>query len=280
MNETVKIWTDISLSDLNSSRLLYENGHYRTSYFFFQQATEKANKAVAILGGEFNEKELRRISHNQLQIYKKLCINEEQDVKELLELFESFPQIGNHKIFENTNFIKFRKSLIDNVDFIDGLKNYDIVHISTKELDSLLKELIKIKDIRITIPHEFDSIFKTKMLAISDWIGKYGTEKALEDKQKLEEILNNNEHYYKLYDIIMNRIFPLVLDLNFITKTLYFCAIITIQHTSLTRYPENNINPNSLYNKRLPIVKKQNEFMVLLNEAIMRLKNINEKDAR
>ncbi len=144
MNETVKIWTDISLSDLNSSRLLYENGHYRTSYFFFQQATEKANKAVAILGGEFNEKELRRISHNQLQIYKKLCINEEQDVKELLELFESFPQIGNHKIFENTNFIKFRKSLIDHFDFIDGLKNFVIGHIASKEFNSVLKQLIKI----------------------------------------------------------------------------------------------------------------------------------------
>jgi len=63
----------------------------------------------------------------------------------------------------------------------------------------------------------------------------------------------------------------MVIDLAFINLTLYFCAIITVQHSSLTRYPDDNVNPDMVYTKRLPLVKKQNEFMDLLDKALIKL---------
>ena len=72
MNKNVSIWIDLSLSDLKSSKLLYDNSQFRTSYFFFQQATEKANKALALLGGLLSETELKNNSAVALIIYLKI----------------------------------------------------------------------------------------------------------------------------------------------------------------------------------------------------------------
>lgn len=278
MNETVKIWTDISLSDLNSSRLLYEKRHYRTSYFLFQQASEKANKALALLGGEFTEKELRNFSHDQLRIYKETSLKKDIKINRLLSLFEQHPKISNHKIIEKTNFIGFNKSLKDGVNCIVNLKEYDLVHISTKNLNLLLKQLTIFKNTQIEIPINFESAFKTTMLDVADWIGQFGTEKAISDKTNLEKLISDEKQSNQLCDLMINRIFPLLIDLVFVNMTLYMCAIITIQHSSLTRYSEENINPDLIYTKRLPIVKKQKEFMDLLNEVILIIKRINQEN--
>jgi len=276
MNETVKIWTDISLSDLNSSRLLYENGHYRTSYFLFQQATEKANKAFAHLAGLFSETEFKDIQHDQMKIYRKSIIKQERIIDTLIQLFEPYPKIANHKIFEKTNFTEYQKSLLNGVSFIDSLRNNDLVRISAYDLNSIIKQLIKLRDTQIKIPRNFDFLFKTKILEVTDWIGQLGTEKAIEEKEKLEKLINDQEQSSQLYDLMVTQVFPLLIDLVFVNVTLYVCALITIQHSSLTRYPEYNINPDSIYIKRLPVVKKQNEFMDLLNEATLKINRINQ----
>lgn len=278
MNETVKIWTDISLSDLNSSRLLYENRHYRTSYFLFQQASEKMNKALALLGGEFTEKELRNFSHDQLRIYKETSLKQDIKINRLLSLFEQHPKISNHKIVEEKKFIGLHNSLKDGVNFITGLKEYDLVNISTKDLNLILKQLTRLKNIQLEIPIDFESAFKTTMLDVADWIGQFGTEKAISDKANLEKLISDEKQSNQLYDLMINSIFPLLIDLVFVNMTLYMCAMITIQHSSLTRYSEENINPDLIYTKRLPIVKKQKEFMDLLNEVILIIKRINQEN--
>jgi len=278
MNETVKTWTDISLSDINSSRLLYENRHYRTSYFLFQQASEKANKALALLSGEFTEEELRKFSHDQLRIYKEMSLNQGIKIDRLISLFEQQPKISNHKIIEKTNLIGFHNSLKDGANFIVGLKEYDLVNISTKDLNLILKQLTRLKNTQIEIPIDFESAFKTTMLDIADWIGQFGTEKAISEKANIEKLISDEEQSNQLYDLMINRIFPLLIDLVFVNMTLYMCAMITIQHSSLTRYSKENINPDLIYTKRLPVVKKQKEFMDLLNEVTLIIKRINQEN--
>ena len=278
MNETVKIWTDISLSDLNSSRLLYENRHYRTSYFLFQQASEKANKALALLGGEFTEQELRKFSHDQLRIHKETSIKQDKKIKRLISLFEQHPKILNHKIVEKKDFIGFHNSLTDGVNFIACLKEYDLVNISTKDLNLILKQLTRLKNTQLEIPLDFESAFKTTMLEVADWIGQFGTVKAISDKANLEKLISDEKQSSQLYDLMINSIFPLLIDLVFVNMTLYMCAIITIQHSTLTRYSEENINPDLIYTKRLPVVKKQKGFMDLLNEVILIIKRINQEN--
>jgi HEPN domain-containing protein len=275
MNETVKIWTDLSMSDLNSSRLLHNSGHYRTSYFFFQQATEKANKAFALFAGLLSDKEFKDIQHDQLKIYRRTIVKWESEIKTLIQVLKPYPKVANHKILSKTNFTEYQKTLSEGVSFIDSLRNYDLVNIPTRDLNYLIRQLKKIREVKFRIPRDFETIFKTQMLGVADWIEQFETQEAIEAKAKFQKFINNKEQAKQLYDLITNQILPFVIDIVFVNFTLYLCAIITIQHSSLTRYPNNNINPETIYTKRLPLVKKQTEFMDLLEEAISKLNRIN-----
>lgn len=89
---------------------------------------------------------------------------------------------------------------------------------------------------------------------------------------QLEEIFGNEA---KVSEFI-SMFFIGMIDNAYISYTLYFAALVTIQHSSLTRYPDfkKNINPIDLYNYKLPTIKKQNDFMDLLESALNRLTKV------
>jgi hypothetical protein len=60
-------------------------------------------------------------------------------------------------------------------------------------------------------------------------------------------------------------------DLYFIYFTIKVCALLTIKHSSLTRYPEEGKDPLKIYRSTLPLIKKQPLFMNLLELAIHKL---------
>ncbi|MDO1499447.1 HEPN domain-containing protein [Winogradskyella maritima] len=72
MQTIINTWLNIALNDLESAILLHRNGKYRNSYFLFQQASEKANKAAALFSGDFTEKESRRHSTINLKSQERL----------------------------------------------------------------------------------------------------------------------------------------------------------------------------------------------------------------
>ncbi len=275
MNSTVKIWLEIALSDLKSASLLYDNEHYRTSYFFFQQASEKANKALALLNGKLSKKEFDDIKHDQLKIYKKTIVKQENEIKKFIEIINPLPKVLNHEILSKSNITEYSQSLKDSTSFIDSLKNYDLVNIAISDLVYLLAQLKEIKETKINVPNDYEKIFETKMLGITDWIGNLKTHEAINVKEDLLNFIVNKEQTKQFYDIIKKQIFPMMIDLVFINLTFYVCAIITIQHSSLTRYAENDINPDNIYIKQLPIIVKQDAFMDMLYEAICKLDRIN-----
>lgn len=275
MNETVKIWTDLSRSDLKSSRLLYDNGHHRTSYFFFQQSAEKANKALAHFAGLLNDKEFKDIQHDQLKIYRKTIAKQEGEIKTLIHLLKPYPKVADHQILQQTNFTDYQQTLKEGLSFIDSLRSYDLVNIPAKDLNLLLGQLNAVKNIKLKIPRDFEAVFKNQMLGVANWIGQFETQDAIEAKIDFIKFMDDPDNIKTFYDLIVKQILPMVIDLAFVNLTLYFCAILTVQHSSLTRYPDDNVNPETIYTKRLPIAKKQKEFMYLLDKALLKLTKLN-----
>lgn len=275
MNETTKLWIDLARSDLKSSRFLYENGHHRTSYFFFQQASEKANKAFAHLAGLLSDKEFRNIQHDQLKIYRKTIAKQEGEIKTLVHALKPYPKVANHQILQQTNFADYQQTLSDGLSSIDSLRSYNLVNIPAKDLNLLLGQLNAVKNTKLKIPRDFEAVLKTQMLGVADWIGQFETQDAIETKSEFLKFMDDSENAKKFYDLIVNQTLPLVIDLAFVNLTLYFCAIITIQHSSLARYPDDGVNPDTIYTKRLPLVKKQKEFMDLLDKALLKLTKLN-----
>lgn len=63
----------------------------------FQQTTEKANKAFALISEILTETELKTIQHDQTKIYRKAIVKQEKNILESIELFK---QIEIHKNLE------------------------------------------------------------------------------------------------------------------------------------------------------------------------------------
>lgn len=276
MNLTAEIWIDLATSDLESSRLLHDSRHFRTSYFLFQQVTEKANKAYALLTGILKENELQKINHDTLKIYRRTSVKQEQEIKTLVKVLEPYPKISQHKIFSKIHFTKYHETLSDGVRFMDGLRNEDLVNIAAADLNNLLRELKKIKTAKITLPSNYEKKMEKIMRDVADWIGQFGTDEALKAKKEFSDFISDKQKAKEFYDIMCNKMVPMMIDLSFVHMTLFFCAIITVQHSSLSRYPESGKNPDLIYTKRLPLVQKQKQFMDMLADSLERLRHLNK----
>jgi len=276
MNLKAEIWIDLATSDLKSSRLLHDSGHFRTSYFLFQQATEKANKAYALLTDILKEEELQKISHDTLKIYRRTTVKQEHEIKTLVKVLEPYPKVSQHKVLSKINFTKYHETLSDGVRFMDGLRKEDLVNIAATDLNDFLRELKKIKATKITLPVNYEKKMEKIMLDVADWIGQFGTDEALKAKMEFSDFISDKQNAKDFYDIMCNKMLPMMIDLSFVHMTLFYCAIITVQHSSLSRYPESRKNPDFIYTKRLPLIQKQKQFMDMLADSLERLKHFNK----
>lgn len=269
----------LSLSDLESSRILYDKRQYRTSYFFFQQAAEKANKAFGLFAEIITEEDLFRIQHNQTKIYRKGLSKQVETTEQFLGAMKVFPHLENHEFIKQIDTNEYEKYLKGGLSYIDSLHNLDLVNIPANELNSFLRELRKLerakqklKKERIDVSAKDRESFKRHMLLLADMIGSFGTEQAKEEKAKFEAFLGDKKQSEKLVNILVRKGLPLKLDEIFIATTLWLCAIVTVRHSSLTRYPDDaGNNPLDIYKKKLPIVSKQPQFMDFLEKALGRL---------
>ena len=274
MNNSIRIWLDVAESDLRSSRLLYSNKHYRTSYFFFQQAVEKANKSFALFNDGLEEKEFKKIGHNSLKINRKEIDKQLKDIKKITKQLESFPSVKNHNVYKIQNIPNYQYGLREALNFINNSKDYDLVYIEESEIDELLKRLKEIQNVTICFPDNSEEIFRSKLIEITDWISEFKTDKALMSREEYLELINNKELFHQFLDDLENEILPFIIDFTIVQLTLYFLSILTIQHLSLSRYPDKEINPDTIYTIGLPLVQKQPELMTLLEKAIELIKEL------
>jgi hypothetical protein len=134
------------------------------------------------------------------------------------------------------------------------------------------------------IPQNIEEQFVNKLKESFDWIGNWKVPQLQEEKKEFEAFTSEKNQIHIIFKAI-TKAQKAIIDIPFIFKTLYFCALITIRHSSLTRYPnfEKELNPIEIYNRKLPIIRKQPDFMELLDKAISKLlklvdvKNLNSK---
>jgi len=267
-----EIWIKIALDDLSAAQALYDAKHYRVSYFLFQQASEKANKAFALLSGRLTPGQLNDIKHDQLKIYRKNIVQQEDEIKQLINAFEPFPHTQNHEIINTSALQKYEKSLKQGKSFIDGIRARDMVNISAPELNYLYKQLVNLQKQEIKLPKGIKLKFEKVFLKIADWIGQFQTPEALNAKGGLLKLLEDKEQSKTIYDAVIGMM-QITVDLAFIQYTLYACALLTVQHSSLTRYPDAGKNPLLIYTPKLPLVRKQPAFIELLENAIAKMQH-------
>ena len=270
--ELAKNLLRLSLGDLESAMVLYEQQQFRNSYFCFQQSAEKANKAFGLFTGVITEDELLKIGHKPSKIYKKGLAGQQNKLDEFESALDRLPHLKNHQFVRNMDLDKFKKYLKSGLVQIDSLQGLDLVNIPTPDLNSYLRDLRQLETVKITIPKKDSLNFKSEMLVLADWIGTMGTTEALAGKGEFETMLNDESKFSEFTSILENHILPAYFDILFIQITFGTCAIITLQHSTLTRYPDEKGDPDDIYVKTLPLVKKQPQFMTFLEKALVKFK--------
>jgi HEPN domain-containing protein len=267
------VWIQLALNDIKSSRILYEKGEYRNAYFLFQQASEKANKAMWLISGFVTAEELFNLKHDQFKVFRTAIIKQLENVKEIQTILSHYPQAENKAIFENSKLALYKKNLAATQSFFDGAKQLDLVNIPTSELTQLHRKLLSLEKIKLKIPVEADRKVKKNWLDLADWIGNFNTPEAIEAKHQILEYISDPANAKDIVEQIIHSAF-IVVEMASIEYTLFACAVLTIQHSSISRYPDEKFNPIELYNLRLPLVKKMPLFVNSLEKAILKLSTI------
>ncbi len=272
----VALWIKLAISDLEASRVLYEAKQFRTSYSLFQQAAEKANKAFAMYAGLIQESELSDIRHDQFKLYRRTLVKQEKEFASFIAAIERLPSnVKEHEIFAQTKIHSFHQGQRQLINIIDGLKDQDLIKIPTFELNQLYKQLLSLKNDEIKLSGNIDKELKQTILKIADWAGSFGTPEAIAAKKEFEEIARDEERSKEMYTAMI-QVLRVTTDFAFIFYTLWICAVLTIQHSSLTRYPVNGQNPMKVYTAKLPLIKKQPVFMDLLEDVLYRMSKLNK----
>ncbi len=269
--ELIKEFLKIANKDLKSSKILYENLLYPQAMFYFSQSVEKANKAFALTTGNYTEKYIKEIGHDSTTIHKNAIIETKNRYQNLLRNLDELPDLKNLEFLANLDLQgEINKCDIALRDFADiKSENPSLVFMPKREIDNSLKEI------------QFTE--KEIEEGISD-IGNFELTEEMWNEQKDEitkqlsnsnnkelihhiedEFTNSNLTLQEMEDMIKNMYLGL-LHLTSISHPLYHLAIITLPHSVITRYPQNEFYPTKEYTRRLPIVRNlPNLFKVQSN---------------
>lgn len=267
-NNDYHVFFKLSLGDLAASRVLYTNGYYRQSFFLFQQASEKANKGYLLLTGESTINELRQSSHAQIGIYKNLTKKKRNYIDNMIKVIEPFQHTHQNEI-PFLNFTSYLKTLNNALEGFGELE-MKTQNISVDDLTNLTYELKDLEHIPIRRPRNLISIVKKHLTLHADWLKGFETAEIIESEKELRKVIHVRKKLHEISDISFE-VGIIQSKLLFSQLTLFVCAMITNKHSTSTRYADTGADPDNIYTKKLPIVRKQLQFMILLKKAIDRI---------
>lgn len=261
---------EIALRDLKAASILYDNKLFAQSYFLFQQASEKSNKALGVSTELIDEKAAKKLSHDQLEIHKISANSHLLEIEKFIFKLTENPEIQKHKLLNKIDLKSSEKSIIKGLEDLKLLQKLESLNFSRYDYKYFIDTLKELYEFRLKIDKKTKNELNIEIDKYLDFIDKFApSHYAIEVKKVFEEgnrvtILQNLEKFAKYQ-------FKLI----FIYYTFFFCAVVTSKHSISPRYPNKNTNPLLVYRKSNPIVKFQPIFMEYLFIAIKLFKKMN-----
>jgi HEPN domain-containing protein len=267
---------EIALRDIRASKVLFKEKLYAQSYFSFQQASEKATKAYGLFSEIISENELKKdIQHNQLKIFRKAIVKEEKEIKSSLETLNSRPNVAKHQYFNRENIDKHLKNLENGLKFHDGAKQLNLLTYKKEELLYYIEGMDEIYRLRIKFVKKEKQKILNEIKELIQFGSSFVSPQYIEE---LQEVLKeeNQKEYFEILEGYLNQYYRAI----FIHYTFYFCALITIRHSNLSRYPDGGENPTTFYNLKNQSVKYQEDFLYYLERALKIFRKIASHTAK
>ena len=270
-NNIASIWLSLAAGDLKSSRILYEKRQYRNAYFMFQQASEKANKAMWLITGILQPDDLFKLSHDQFKTYRSQYKKQLESAETYLAIVRQYTEPAGQEMIEPGRLENHATDIRNKIGYLDGAREKDLVNIPLRDLTTTHRILVQLEKQKITIPHIPDEELIAFFGRLVSWIATFKNEESLKAQEQINGYISVPENREQMRQYLVKAVYVIV-DWAFIEHVLSVCAALTIQHSSRTRYPHNGIDPSAIYTRKLPLVKKQPFFIDMLEKALKRMK--------
>lgn len=268
----------ISQSDLGSAEILYSKGHYGQAVFSFQQSVEKLSKSFGLFAGIIKENELKGrsgIGHEGTKIFEKHYSNVEKDYQIIYEKVMNSPNPPNKSVMKAMGILQAINQAKRISKKLEKFRNDSIglVFVPAKEIREVFEEVDKEYGKILGRPFvktEFNEYVKT-VSGVLDSLEYLNPSKVQEEKAKLiaMDMKEFETKYYAKIKMNIAKFLRLYL-------TLFFLNIIVLPHSSLSRYPELEVqhSPSKVYTKKLPLVKSLPYLIERQREAILEYKSL------
>jgi len=176
-----------------------------------------------------------------------------------------FPWLETSPISGDIDIREYKKKMQVGIQLFDKLFNSDLQNISLHVLEQTLSELSEMEKANFLMPEGFTENFKTGMLKYGEWLDKNG-KLSEEQKMQMKSDLNNAELMEDTATLLFKGMEHSIQQ-AIAYFTIIVCSVITTQHVSSTRYPENGKDPLESYTLKNPVVKLQLKYLALLENA-------------
>jgi hypothetical protein len=276
-------------SDLDSAKLLYENGKYNQSVFSLQQSVEKAVKSYALFSKIMDECEVEHdVGHKNMIVYDRIFeIGKEkmrqrnrtytQDKPWKLFIQKTFP--GHLKWFYRI-FSNFRSADYELYQLREKTK--DVRKQSKEDIQKMIETIVKLEEGVIKYENNFDEKMKDLQIILDSDDYPSSIQKIIEEMSTQGNIDPNNQKilndFLKMLenpDIlpIIPKIFSAIqslIQINmesfFVVMSLLNLSVITQPHAIAARYGplgKEKVPPSKFYTKDRPIVEKLSKLLSL-----------------
>lgn len=262
--------------DLKSSKILYEHHLYPQAMFYFSQSVEKANKAFALSTGKYAEKDMLDIRHDSTTIYKNAIIETKRRYKKLQRDLEELPDFKNTEFVTNLD-IQGKINDCDNAlrEFAE-IQNgkLDLVFMSKKEI---VKRLEEIQSNEREIKEGISEIEKFELTEQmwnehkNEIIVQLNNPNNKELSRHIEEELNNSDLTIQQIEDLIKKMYSGLFLLVSFSHPLYHLAVMTLPHSVLTRYPQNELYPSKTYTRRLAVIRNLPDLFNVQSKALKHL---------
>lgn len=291
--KTPQIFLDIAKQDLKSSQLLFENECYPQSVFFFQQSIEKAVKSIAIwLELTTIKKASKKIRHQGMKLFEITNNKWQSDINKMKTNEEMTEVVSNVLGFGHVEdvLVEAEEKAEEAYNLVKTyLQNKEFVEISQDDATKLLNEIYKSKnEYRIELEARTD-FFETDddwreyvneiALMLNQIVEYYSDEFTKQDmpipENITEQVENEFNHVLKVSGKeSWNTLATTIVDINFITKTLFYLCIFADPHAISARYPDEDFNPIDFYALKLPFVSKLPEITDITEKLLELLDSV------
>lgn len=280
--ELIKEFLKMANRDLKSSKILYDHHLYPQAMFYYSQSVEKANKALALTMGNYTEEDMLNIRHDSTTIYKNGIIETKKRYKNLSRNLDELPDLKNTKFIANLDI----QDKIGDCD--SGLRElgeiqkgkFDLVFMSKQEIVNRLEE------IQTTEKEIGDGISDIGNFELTELMWNEQKDELImqlnntndnELSRYVEEEFNNSNLTHQEIENMIKQMYLRLLHFISFSHPLYHLAVITLPHSVITRYPQNEFYPSKIYTRRLAIVRNLPDLFKIQSKALKHLEEYCQK---